>query len=322
MRTFHIIGINLQLRLGIHMRIVRNTKIVVTLISSGFLRSFFHQNPSAENACRLFLQDILKQFVAGAVRHGMIEKGKIVGMLFFIAYCHPPTCVSAYSPTIWTDNRYGYSRCEGWFPRLLLRSFCWLQYNKLMRVAFSNSLPIRKGRFGILFCGNFYYLCYDKMHIVYRMIANQQFTRAFFPTMSRIRRLTFKSTPPRRMLISCNGFSTTVFSGTYTTKPSWANMVLYAATHCLSSRQFYCSRHWKHGDTFRKCLQTSGEHPFGKWRVASGFVVIAVVNEKENMGIQVGTSHFKSIIRIYRDGNVRRFNPNSVSKAREMSECL
>ena len=67
-RAFHVVGVNLQLRLGVRRRVVGKQQIFVGLLGVGFLRRRVHINPAVENAPRFVVQNPVEILVAGAMR--------------------------------------------------------------------------------------------------------------------------------------------------------------------------------------------------------------------------------------------------------------
>ena len=84
MTALHIIGINLQLGLGIHMRFASGAKITVRLLGTRMLRTRAYQYQTCKSTDRLVVEHILKEFVTGTVRHCMVYGGIVVHMLLFI----------------------------------------------------------------------------------------------------------------------------------------------------------------------------------------------------------------------------------------------
>ena len=72
MTALHIIGINLQLRLGIHMRFASGAKITVRLLGTRMLCTRTYQYQACKSTDRLVVEHILKEFVAGTVGHCMV----------------------------------------------------------------------------------------------------------------------------------------------------------------------------------------------------------------------------------------------------------
>ena len=89
MTALHIIGINLQLRLGIHMRFASGAKITVRLLGTRRLRTRTYQYQTGKSTDRLVVEHILKEFVAGTVGHSVVYGGIVVHMLVLIRNSHP-----------------------------------------------------------------------------------------------------------------------------------------------------------------------------------------------------------------------------------------
>lgn len=81
MRTFHVVGINLQHRLGEHTRLFRGTEVLVTLFADGLLGIFAHQHPSCKSTGSLLVEHILIEFVTGAMTYLMVDERVVVHML-------------------------------------------------------------------------------------------------------------------------------------------------------------------------------------------------------------------------------------------------
>jgi len=77
-RAFHIVGEDFQLRLCVYLRRIREKQRFVGLFGVSFLRVEADKNLAVEHSPRPVIQHILIQFVAGAVRHGMVNRGVIV----------------------------------------------------------------------------------------------------------------------------------------------------------------------------------------------------------------------------------------------------
>ena len=81
-RAFHVIGINLELRLGVGGRVVGQQQIFVGLLGVGFLGDFAHQNAAVENPLGLVIKDAVEIFVAGAMRFRVFHDHVMIGELF------------------------------------------------------------------------------------------------------------------------------------------------------------------------------------------------------------------------------------------------
>ena len=59
MTTFHIIGINLQLWLGVHARLLRGAEILVAHLRVGLLRSLLYKHPTGKGSRGLTIENVL-----------------------------------------------------------------------------------------------------------------------------------------------------------------------------------------------------------------------------------------------------------------------
>ena len=82
--TLHIVGINLQHRLGEHARRLRGTKVLVGHLRHGLLCIGLHQHPAGKGACGVVVEDILVKLVAGAVRNMMGDERVVIDMLLLV----------------------------------------------------------------------------------------------------------------------------------------------------------------------------------------------------------------------------------------------
>ncbi len=77
-RTFHVVGPDFQLRLGVNGSLIRQQNITVGLKRIGLLRIGSHKDLSVENAPCLIINDSLLHFVAECIRLTMIHNGMVV----------------------------------------------------------------------------------------------------------------------------------------------------------------------------------------------------------------------------------------------------
>ena len=82
-RALHVVGVDLELRLGVDHRGFREQQVLVALDGIGLLRFGPHDDAAVEDALALAVQDSLVEFVAGGVRLGVVERGVIVHVLAF-----------------------------------------------------------------------------------------------------------------------------------------------------------------------------------------------------------------------------------------------
>src|SRR5262249_29131685 len=76
-----VVGKNLQLRLGVDGRVLRQEQHLVGLLGIGLLGVLANENLAVENPVRFSVQDALVQFVAGAARLGVVDGGEVVDVL-------------------------------------------------------------------------------------------------------------------------------------------------------------------------------------------------------------------------------------------------
>jgi hypothetical protein len=81
-RAFDIVGENLQLRLGVDERVLRQHEVAIGLLGVGFLRVLPDENFPVENAVRAAGQDAVIKLVAFATRLGVIDDGVMIDQLF------------------------------------------------------------------------------------------------------------------------------------------------------------------------------------------------------------------------------------------------
>ncbi len=80
-RAFHVVRVNLQLRLGVHRRVLGEQQVFVRLLGVGLLRVGPHQDAAVENALRTPVQDAVVIFVAVAMRFGVLDDHVVVRQL-------------------------------------------------------------------------------------------------------------------------------------------------------------------------------------------------------------------------------------------------
>jgi hypothetical protein len=77
----NVVGVNLQLGLRVHQRLLRKQEVFIGLLGVGFLRIFPHHDLPIEDSVGAAREDSFVEFPAGAVRLRMINKGVIVDVL-------------------------------------------------------------------------------------------------------------------------------------------------------------------------------------------------------------------------------------------------
>ena len=84
MRTLHIIGINLQHRLGEHTGGLGSAKVLVGFLRSGLLGTMANQHATSESATSFIIEHILVKFVAGAMAYLMIDERIVIYHLVLV----------------------------------------------------------------------------------------------------------------------------------------------------------------------------------------------------------------------------------------------
>ena len=69
MSTLHIVGVNLQHRLGVHTCLFGSCQILIGHLRRSLLGTMLHQHTTCKGTCRLVVEHVFIEFVAGAVRH-------------------------------------------------------------------------------------------------------------------------------------------------------------------------------------------------------------------------------------------------------------
>ena len=75
MRASHVVGIDLQLGLGVDGRVFGQYQVLVRLLGVGFLRVLTDEDLAVEDRVRLARQNALIELVARAVRFCVIDRG-------------------------------------------------------------------------------------------------------------------------------------------------------------------------------------------------------------------------------------------------------
>src|SRR5664279_5140943 len=81
MGAAHIVGEDLQLGFGIHHGVVGEDQVLIGLLGIGLLGVLADDDLAVEYGVGLAVEDALVEFVAGAVRHGVVDQGVIVDVL-------------------------------------------------------------------------------------------------------------------------------------------------------------------------------------------------------------------------------------------------
>src|SRR5712692_10534693 len=81
MRALHVIGKNLKLWFGIHLRFVRQQQVLIRLQRVGLLRAVTHKDFAIEDRPRLAIENAFVELMAGAMRLAVIDHRMRVGVL-------------------------------------------------------------------------------------------------------------------------------------------------------------------------------------------------------------------------------------------------
>ena len=84
MRTLHIIGINLQHRLGEHTGCLRSTEVLVGFLRNSLLGTMTNQHSTGKSTTCLTIEHILIKLVAGTMTHLMIDERIVVNHLVLV----------------------------------------------------------------------------------------------------------------------------------------------------------------------------------------------------------------------------------------------
>ena len=84
-RALHVVGVDLQLRLGVDLRVVGKQQVAVGLLGVGLLRVLVHDDAAVKDAVRLAIENPVVELPAAAVRAGMLHQHVVVQVLAAIA---------------------------------------------------------------------------------------------------------------------------------------------------------------------------------------------------------------------------------------------
>ena len=84
MRTFHIVGINLQHRLGEHTGCLCSTEVLVGFLRSSLLGTMTNQYSAGKSTTSLTIEHILIKLVAGTMTHLMIDERIVIYHLVLV----------------------------------------------------------------------------------------------------------------------------------------------------------------------------------------------------------------------------------------------
>ena len=75
MRALHVVGVDLQLGLGVDLRVVGEEQVAVGLFRVGLLRIFVHDDPAMKDAMRMVVENSVVELAAAAMRTCMFDPG-------------------------------------------------------------------------------------------------------------------------------------------------------------------------------------------------------------------------------------------------------
>src|SRR5215471_2999923 len=84
MRTLYVVGIDLQLRLGVDLCVVREQQVAIRLLGVGLLRIFVNDDAAVKHAMRVAVEDAVIKLAAATVWAGMLYQHVIVQVLLAI----------------------------------------------------------------------------------------------------------------------------------------------------------------------------------------------------------------------------------------------
>jgi hypothetical protein len=79
--TLHVVGVDLQLRLGVDLRLGAGQQVLVGQLGTGFLGLRMDVNAPVEHRRRAIGDDAAKHLVTAAVGHGVLDAGVVVDVL-------------------------------------------------------------------------------------------------------------------------------------------------------------------------------------------------------------------------------------------------
>ena len=80
-RAFHVVGINLQLRLSINRGAVGQQQVFIGLLRVRFIRALVHVNATMKHRTRIVIEDAVKIFVTVAMRLRVIHYHVMINQL-------------------------------------------------------------------------------------------------------------------------------------------------------------------------------------------------------------------------------------------------
>ena len=79
--AFHVVGVDLQLRLGVGGGVVGEQQVLVGLLGVGLLRDGPDEDATVEDALGFVVEDAVEILVAGAMRLGVFDDHVVIGQL-------------------------------------------------------------------------------------------------------------------------------------------------------------------------------------------------------------------------------------------------
>jgi hypothetical protein len=76
-----IIGVDLELRLGVNLCVIGKQQVAIRLLGVGLLRVFVHYNAPVKDAMRMSIQNAVIELAAAAMRTGVLDMHVVVEML-------------------------------------------------------------------------------------------------------------------------------------------------------------------------------------------------------------------------------------------------
>ena len=86
MRAFHVVGVYLKHRLGVHSGCLCGAKVLVYFFTDSLLCSMTHENTTCERSSRLVVEHILVELVTRTVAHLMVDERVVVDVLCLVGY--------------------------------------------------------------------------------------------------------------------------------------------------------------------------------------------------------------------------------------------
>ena len=88
MAALHVVGVDFQLRLGVHAGFAGGAEVAVGLLRVGVLRAGTHQDEPGESARGLVVEHVLEELVRRAAGHGVVNARVVVHVLVLVGDGH------------------------------------------------------------------------------------------------------------------------------------------------------------------------------------------------------------------------------------------